>query len=472
MVSRPSRKRLAQTYVACVTVLATASLAAWAVWFGFYFTLEVLALGLGLGLLCAAERAFPVSLGVGKTFFEFGGAPILFALVLGGPVCALVAALPSAAYRDPSRTAFQGSVHVAQVLAGWLTFSLLYPEPLLVSSTVTLATGPTSWAPLVLGTLAAGLVFYGLDAILGPVLLRLKYSLTWRAVLVEIVVPALPSDALAVATVLVTVPIAALGGPLAAVILLGGTLLSWAAMARIREHRKRALRLEEENAALKDALRDSNVELASRLVSRLGSRDGFAAVHAAASAVYAGDVAREMGLDEGRSREVRLAALLMDVGLLWVPDEVLLTPPEKLNSLGSMHLQEHPKAGEEVLSAVPGLQEAARWIRWHHERPDGTGYPDRLRGEWTPTEAKILSTCSFYASLVLQGSHAPRLSLDEARRTLVYGMGTLVDEEVAKSLLRVLSSEGSAYASASDDRFSFPTQELGIGLSPSLLRPS
>jgi HD-GYP domain-containing protein (c-di-GMP phosphodiesterase class II) len=210
------------------------------------------------------------------------------------------------------------------------------------------------------------------------------------------------------------------------------------------------LRLEAENAALKDALRESNAEIAFRLVGRLGSRDGYAASHAAASAVYARDVAREMGLGEDRSQEVRLAALLMDVGLLWVPDEVLLTHPEKINSVGKMRLEEHPKGSEEVLLAVPGFEEAARWVRWHHERPDGTGYPDRLPGKWVPTEAKIL--------LRLDGTRCPHtrgIPAHEARRALVCGMGKAVDDEVVKAFLRVLDGEGPDYASASDARFSF-----------------
>ncbi|QIN84350.1 HD domain-containing protein [Rubrobacter tropicus] len=450
------------TGVVCLAILALAS---WAIWFGFYLTPTVFALGLGLGFLCALERTCPVSLGVGKTSFEFGGAPILFALVLGGPACALVAALPSAVYRDPSRTAFQGSVHVAQVLAGGLVFSLLCPSTLLAFLSQTSDAEYASPTSLGLATLAAGLVFYGLDALIGPTLMLLKYGLSWREVILEIVVPALPSDALAVATVLVAVPTVALGGPLTAIVLLGGTLLSSVAMDRIREQRKRALRLEEENAALKDALRDSNTELASQLVRRLGYRDGHAADHAAASAVYAYDVAREMGLGEERAREVRVAALLMDVGLLWLPDEILLTAPEKLNSLGSMRLEEHPMAGEEVLASVPGLEVASRWVRWHHERPDGAGYPDRLRGQWTPTESKILAVCSLYASLVLQGPHSPGLSPNEARRALVRGMGTAVDEEVARALLMVLSTEDPTYASASDDRFSFPARERKINAS-------
>jgi len=389
----------------------------------------------------------PVSFGMGKATFEFGEVPILCALVLGGPSCALIVAVPSALYRSPSRTAFQGAVLVLKILAGSLAFGFFRPEPLLAE--------PQFSAALVLGTLAAGLAFLGLDAVIGPVLMRLKYGFSTREVLGEIVLPALPSDGLAVATALATASAVATFGPLAAITLLGGTALSLAAFDIVRDSRKKALRLASENEALKEALRDSNLEIASRLVGRLGQRDGYAADHAAASAAYAADIARECGFDEGRCREVRLAALLMDVGLLWVPDDVLLVPQERLNSLGRMHLEEHPVAGEEVLSGLPGLGAAARWVRWHHERPDGTGYPDRLKGAWTPQEAKILAVASLYASLVLDGPGTQALAPAEARRVLVAEFGKAADEGVARILLRLLASEDESYRAASDERFAF-----------------
>jgi HD-GYP domain-containing protein (c-di-GMP phosphodiesterase class II) len=134
---------------------------------------------------------------------------------------------------------------------------------------------------------------------------------------------------------------------------------------------------------------------------------------------------------------------------------VLLVPEKRLNSLGRTHLEAHPIAGEEILSDLPGLGDAARWVRWHHERADGTGYPDRLKGAWTPQEAKILAVASLYASLVLDGPSAPALVPDEARRVLVAEMGKAVDEGVARILLRLLATEPESYASASDERFAF-----------------
>lgn len=444
-----TRKRpaAARAYVAFVVAVAVAATVGWEILFGFSLDQTALIAGLILCVLCAAERFMHVNFGMGSAVFELGGVPVLCALVLGGPACALLVAVPSAVYRNPSRAAFQGAALVLQILAGSLAFSFLHPDPLLVD--------PSFSATFVLGTLAAGLAFFGLDAVIGPILMRLKYGFSTREVVEEIVVPALPSDALTIAATLATALAAVSYRPLAAVTILAGAVLSLAAVNLVRDNRKKALRLASENEALKEALRDSNLEIASRLVGRLGQRDGYAAAHAAASAVYAADIARESGLDEGRSREVRLAALLMDVGLLWVPDDVLLVPAQRLNSLGRMHLEEHPVAGEEVLSGLPGLAEAARWVRWHHERPDGTGYPDRLKGAWTPLEARILAVASLYASLILDGPSAPALDPAEARRVLVAEIGKAVDEGIARILLRLLDTEDDSYASASDERFVF-----------------
>lgn len=445
MDASSARKAAVTAYLVLVAALGAGTLASWYHFVGFRLDETMLLVGLVLAALCAAARLLPVSFGRGRASFDVGGVPIFAALILGGPACALLAAIPSAVHRDPSRAVFMGATHVLQVLAGFLAFSLLSPDVLMADSSFS--------AMFAWGVLAAGLVFFGLDALIGPVLMRLKYGLSWPEVLGEVILPALPSDALAVAASLATALAVASFGPPAALVLLSGAALSLAATNLVREHRKKAMRLEAERDALEGALRSSHAELAARLIEGLGSRDGRAAAHAAASAVYAYDVAREMGLGDERSETVRLAAGLMDLGLLWVPDEVLLTHPDKLNSLGKMRLEEHPQSGERVLSAIPGLAEAARWVRWHHERPDGAGYPDRLRGGWIPLEAKILAAASLYASLILDDPYTPALHPDEARRRIVGGMGQATDEMVAKTLLRMLDSEDDSYARASDARF-------------------
>jgi HD-GYP domain-containing protein (c-di-GMP phosphodiesterase class II) len=153
--------------------------------------------------------------------------------------------------------------------------------------------------------------------------------------------------------------------------------------------------------------------------------------------------------------KLRVAALLQDVGLVSVADEVLLTPPKKLNSVGRMHLERHPIQGEHMLAALPGFEEAARWVRYHHEREDGTGYPDRLRGKWIPLEAKVLAVSEVYASLVVDGPHSPAVSAHEARRELVGLAVGKLDQQVVRAFLRVLDTQDESYAAAVDDRFTF-----------------
>jgi hypothetical protein len=458
VIPKLSRRLAVRAYLACVILLAVTGLTTWAYVLGFSLSDTVFSVGIVLAILCAVARFFPINVGLGKSSFDVGSVPMFAALVLGGPLCALLVALPSSVHRDPLRTAFMAATHALQVIAGSLAFLLLAgSQPPL---------GDGFDGQVLLAVLGAGIAFFGVDALVSPVLVRLKYRTSWGEVVREFVLPALPSDGLALITALAMGPVATSRGPIAALVPLTGAALCLLAFDRARARRKRIVRLEQENAALGEALRSSNLDLATRLVGRLGSRDGRAASHAAASAIYARDVAREMGLDEERSQQVRLAALLQDVGLLFIPDEVLLTPPEKLNSLGKMRLENHPIVAEEVLSGVDNLGEIARWVRWHHERPDGGGYPDKLRGAWIPLESKILAATSFYASLVLDGPQAPGLSPEKARWELVGEMGEGVDEEVARAFLRVLDSERGSYALAADERFSFPTDERVVSPSP------
>ena len=94
-------------------------------------------------------------------------------------------------------------------------------------------------------------------------------------------------------------------------------------------------------------------------------------------------------------------------------------------------------------------------------------YPDRLRGEWIPLEAKILATTSHYASLILDGPHSPGLPQLEARRELVDLAGSELDQQVVRAFLRVLDANDENYASAADSRFAVPTASASLRQDPS-----
>lgn len=115
--------------------------------------------------------------------------------------------------------------------------------------------------------------------------------------------------------------------------------------------------------------------------------------------------------------------------------------------------------GGEALSAVPEYEEMASWVRWHHERPDGRGYPDKLRGPWIPVEAKILAVAQGYAAMVLDQPRRPGMDPAGARAELIGGMDVQFDGLVVRSFLRILDTESEGYRMADDLRFAFPASE-------------
>jgi hypothetical protein len=445
-VASPTRVQVTYWYIAGVSALAVTGLIAWQYLFGFSISWLALGASCVLAAVCAVSLRLPVELRAGKATFDLPDVAILVALALGGPLCALVVAVPAMVQREWLRTVFDAATLVLQILAAGYVFGLFSP-PLL--------TAPAFDVAFVWGVLAAGCVLCLLDALIGPALLWIKYETPPSHLLREVILPPLPSDVIGVLTAVATSFVTAEFGAAAALTLFGGGALSLIAMNLVREHIEKRRLLEAEIAWLRDGLRSSNLEFAARLVQSIEQKDGCTARRAAASALYADDIAQELGMEPIKVEKVRVAALLQDVGLVSVADEVLLTPPKKLNSVGRMHLERHPIQGEHMLAAIPGFEEAARWVRHHHERGDGTGYPDRLRGKWIPLEAKVLAVSEVYASLVIDGPNSPAVSAHEARRRLVDLAEGKLDQQVVRAFLRVLDTQDEGYAAAVDDRFTF-----------------
>lgn len=157
------------------------------------------------------------------------------------------------------------------------------------------------------------------------------------------------------------------------------------------------------------------------------------------AAELAWEVGRELRLDPEAMRSLYLAALFHDIGLLGVPLGILRTPgPLGARQLSA--LRRHPEVGAEVLSDLPVLREAARIVRHEHERPDGGGYPDGLRGEAIPLPSRVLLACSTWVALTSQRPwRAPRTAV-EARAEIAAVSGTQLDPAVADALLRVVGA--------------------------------
>ncbi len=453
-----------KAYIAGLSALALGLAGSWIYWYGVDLDLRLLIGALAFAGVILVGEAFPIKVSSQGTIgaWDIG---LIVAVATLGPTWAAVAALPAALFtgrHDRLRAAFEvGHVVVVVYLSG-LAFSFA-SSPLLLGT-------EASRAEVVYGTLAAGLTLLTANKAIVLTLLEIKYRRGFYETWKENAEPYLLSDAVNVLTAGAGMLALVAYGPVAAVVAMAGAVGSQALVYRSLEKVKKIEKLESRIASLEEALNTSNTTFGTMIVRDLGRKDGFTHLHAAATAVYAADLAREMGMDETRVGRLRMAGLLHNVGLLGLPEDLLLATG-KPNSIAQSRLAEHPARGEEALAAIPEFGEMASWVRWHHERPDGRGYPDKLRGPWIPQEAKILAVAQAYAAMVLDGPSRPGVGPAEARERLGAGADTEFDGVVVRAFLRILDTESEGYRMADDHRFVFPDPVEGPRATPGIAAP-
>jgi HD-GYP domain-containing protein (c-di-GMP phosphodiesterase class II) len=438
-----------KTYVGILLACAVALAASWTYWYGFTVEPRYMVGALAFAGLVLLGDVFPIHVG-GKHTIGAWDIGLAIAIAVLGPMWAAIVALPSAFYvgrRDWLRTAYEVGHSITIVYLAGAAFSF-------VSAPLLSGTG-ASTTQVVYGTFTASVVLLGTNKAIMAGLLKVKYDKSFYDTWKEDLDPYVLSDAVNVLTAGLGVLALARFGTLAAVVLVVGSIASQVLVYHAKEQLKNNRGLRARVESLETALATSNMQFGAMIIQDLGRRDGYTHTHAAATAVYAADLAREMKLDETRAQQLRTAGLLHNIGLLGLPEELLLATG-KLNSIAQSRLAEHPARGEEALAAIPEFEEMAGWVRWHHERPDGRGFPDKLRGPWIPLETKILAVAQAYAAMILDQPHRPGMSFAAAREKLSAGIDTEFDGVVVRALLRILETESEGYRMADDHRFVFP----------------
>lgn len=176
------------------------------------------------------------------------------------------------------------------------------------------------------------------------------------------------------------------------------------------------------------------------LAAAVDARHAHTSTHSVAVAGWSTDVARRLGLGAERVRVVEMAALLHDVGMIAVREETL-GKAAVLREDEAEQIRAHTRLGEQI---VAGTMPAAvvEIIRNHHERWDGSGYPDGLRAIAIPLEARILHVCGAYDAMTSPRPHRPAMSVRAAVAELRSGAGTQFDPEVVDVFLEGLGALG------------------------------
>jgi putative two-component system response regulator len=147
------------------------------------------------------------------------------------------------------------------------------------------------------------------------------------------------------------------------------------------------------------------------------ARDSYTKGHCQRLATYATSLGTHFGLDGDQLVALNRGAFLHDVGKIAIPDSVLLKAG-RLTSSEYALMQQHTVIGDNLCSELRLLEDVRPIVRHHHERPDGTGYPDQLKGEEIPLLARVLSVVDVYDALTTERPYKPALSPDYAVREL------------------------------------------------------
>jgi diguanylate cyclase (GGDEF)-like protein len=170
-------------------------------------------------------------------------------------------------------------------------------------------------------------------------------------------------------------------------------------------------------------------------VSDLGR--GSLELHAEHVADLAGRIAEYLGLPATVALRCRLGGWLHDLGKAAIPGRIL-DKPGPLDDAEWAVMRTHPVVGEGVVRGVPALREAAGAVRYHHERYDGTGYPDGLAGSAIPIEARIVAAADAYAAMRADRPYSPARTREQATLELRRCARTQLDPRVVSALLAVL----------------------------------
>ncbi len=188
------------------------------------------------------------------------------------------------------------------------------------------------------------------------------------------------------------------------------------------------------NQQNREKLEQSYFDTLSALIMALEARDTNTKGHSVRVMQYSEGIAKELALDDSTIKIIRDAAILHDIGKIGIRDDVLLKggvlSPDELEEIRT-----HPDISGAIVKSISSLQEVGMVVQQHHERYDGTGYPNKLRGQAIHAGARVLAVADAYDAMTSQRPYRASLDLEDVLSELRSGAGTQFDPDCVKALM-------------------------------------
>jgi HD-GYP domain-containing protein (c-di-GMP phosphodiesterase class II) len=195
-----------------------------------------------------------------------------------------------------------------------------------------------------------------------------------------------------------------------------------------------------ENALLFENLKAQFHETVTAMAMAIETKDRYTGGHTKRVALFAELIAKHMGLSKEQVAEIKLGATLHDIGKIGVDDKVL-KKEAPLDPKEWEHMKQHPEFGYRILANVRSMKTITDGMRYHHERPDGNGYPLGLKGEEIPMIARIISVADTFDAMTSNRPYRKGLDYEVAYEEIVKFRGTQFDEKVVDGFVRAFTLE-------------------------------
>jgi len=182
------------------------------------------------------------------------------------------------------------------------------------------------------------------------------------------------------------------------------------------------------------------MEMVTSLAGAIDAKDPYTKGHSTSVSRYSEALARAVNLPEQEVERIKIGAMLHDVGKIGIPESVL-KKPGKLTDEEWEIMKQHPTIGaEKVLAPNEALRDLIPIVKYHHERLDGKGYPDHLKGNQIPLAARIVSIADAYHALVSDRPYRKGMPIEKACQILKEGAGTQWDSDLVRQFISIAPS--------------------------------